>query len=146
VERVWEGTQNVLALDALRVIQKSGGAALNTLITWSRRVTSPASIDHPQTLDKLERSYAGLQAVTSHIIRTQDDRLVRHLERLVGFIASTTYAVEHAQWTNESRDWAVVDHWLLDGRWSECLDEVEKELRQKTSPELERQVVYGAKL
>ena len=151
VERIWEGTQNVLALDTIRVITKSNGLALQHLIDWSK--STLAQIPDHVNIPNLQIYNETLDFIPTFVQKFQP-ALSRHLLNLVGYVASTTCLLQHCIWAehqggNEDveTEWTTVKCWLNDGIWRECLlevkDSLERDKEAKHDRALEHAIVYG---
>ncbi|GAA5820625.1 hypothetical protein JCM3770_003557 [Rhodotorula araucariae] len=165
VERIWEGTTSVLALDVVRVVTQTRGAALTHFVAWAHSVLSPAYESLPalasavrSTLDaRLALLVRAAPALVAHRGRGGRDytlRLARPALFLVGFVASAVHLVAQAEWSAARRrpeadgDAWVVERWVDDGKAVEAeravarvLDEGDDAARE--TERRERELVYG---
>ncbi|GAA5914986.1 hypothetical protein JCM8208_005023 [Rhodotorula glutinis] len=157
VERIWEGTTNVLALDVVRVVVQTKGAAIEHFVRWARTILSTAQTSLPTLSSTLATLEARLALASSAADRlASNPRLPRPFLLLVGFLASTTYLVEQALWSAHARrpeaqlDAWVVERWVRDGKAVEAAAAVERVLGEsageaREAAQRERELVYGAK-
>ncbi|KAM0786444.1 hypothetical protein ACM66B_001907 [Microbotryomycetes sp. NB124-2] len=126
VERIWEGTTNTLALDVVRVILGTSGAAIEAFVGWVQQILS--SVPKSWQFGKED---ATVKADLDLVVRaakeygngqgTADPRLARVLLYQLGYLASATCLVEHAVWSatrNEPEaqvDRSVASRWILFG-------------------------------
>ncbi|GAA6032121.1 hypothetical protein JCM8097_007083 [Rhodosporidiobolus ruineniae] len=163
VERIWEGTTSVLALDVVRVIISSKGEAIKHFVEWANTVLSTARhLTIYASLSTLLTSRLVLLSSVSQLYLSPsssssgppDPRLARPLLFLLGHLASTLSLVEHAVWSvSGGRAEAEADEWVLktwaeDGRARETvrvLEDLMRESKEEKEREmrLEREVVYG---
>ncbi|GAA5850068.1 hypothetical protein JCM9279_004900 [Rhodotorula babjevae] len=157
VERIWEGTTNVLALDVVRVVTQSKGAAVEHFVRWARSILSSAHTSLPHlsiTLATLEARLA--LALKAAPLLSRNPRLPRPYLFLLGFLASASYLIEQALWSAQSRrseaqlDAWVVERWVADGKAVEAVAAVERVLGEgegdaREAAQRERELVYGLK-
>ncbi|GAA5998503.1 uncharacterized protein JCM10292_002742 [Rhodotorula paludigena] len=159
VERIWEGTTSVLALDVVRVIAPSKGATIRHFSSWARCVLSSA-----RNLTSLSPALSILTARLDLLSRATQrlspgapppPHLPRALLFHLGYLASSLHLLEQAAWSahggrsEAELDAWVVERWVDDGRAAEAERELERVLRasddeRSTRCEMERAVVYGA--
>ncbi|GAA6060682.1 hypothetical protein JCM10212_005064 [Sporobolomyces blumeae] len=157
VERIWEGTTSVLALDVVRVILQSNNGAVEALIEWSRSVFNRAAVipGLAASVETLVRRYDLLRTISSRFVaRSADPRMTRPQLFLIGHIASATYLAEQAIWSHaERRQEARLDAWVVE-RWVAQSDAKEtefvlEELLAQDQPharatlKMERALVHG---
>ncbi|GAA5888670.1 hypothetical protein JCM6882_009043 [Rhodosporidiobolus microsporus] len=126
VERIWEGTTSVLALDVVRVITQSRGAAIEAFTAWAHTVLSSAGALHSSvTLSRLLEERLSLLTTVSQCFLSSssspDPRLTRPLLFLLGSLASTLHLLEQAVWSvveKRPEGEAEVDAWVVK-RWAE---------------------------
>ncbi|KAJ7643232.1 acyl-CoA dehydrogenase NM domain-like protein, partial [Mycena rosella] len=113
VEKIWEGTVDVMALDLIRATRD--GYALQSFCQWAARIISLSP-------DK-SGSVALLQDVTdqlpSFFKRTTNPLLPRSLLVLLGHIASSIYLLEHAIWARSHGEPSATVDWDRFLRWVE---------------------------
>ena len=145
VERIWEGTTTVLALELARAAQDE--PTLASLISWAKsslQATPPtlaSSLQEP--LAKLER------AISLHSLFASQPSpfLLRPLLMLTGYMSSGLYLLEHAVWSQEATDIAVFQRWVTEGGLVGVIADVEA--AAKRAPERGDEnsgIVYGPRL
>ncbi|GJN90336.1 hypothetical protein Rhopal_003345-T1 [Rhodotorula paludigena] len=159
VERIWEGTTSVLALDVVRVIAPSKGAAVKHFSSWARCVLSSA-----RNLTSLSPALSILTARLDLLSRATQrlspgaqppPHLPRALLFHLGYLASSLHLLEQAAWSahggrsEAELDAWVVQRWVDDGRAAETERELERVLRacddeRSKRCEMEKAMVYGA--
>ncbi|KAJ1300611.1 hypothetical protein OPQ81_002265 [Rhizoctonia solani] len=110
VEKIWEGTINVLALDMLRAAQ---GGAIYAFCEWSREII--ARHDSESNLAELVNALTLLESLNlahSH---------ARPALLLVAHIASASYLLEHAQWSGLDLDYVITQRWIEEGGLNEAV-------------------------
>ncbi|KDN35527.1 hypothetical protein RSAG8_11522, partial [Rhizoctonia solani AG-8 WAC10335] len=125
VEKIWEGTINVLALDMLRAAR---GGAIKAFCEWSRDIIARHESD-----DKLVKALTLLESlnlVDSH---------ARPALLLVAHIASASYLLEHAQWSRLELDSVIAQRWIEEGGLNEAVALVSTGPRE----EWDRIIVYA---
>ncbi|BGP49663.1 hypothetical protein JCM10450v2_005566 [Rhodotorula kratochvilovae] len=155
VERIWEGTTSVLALDVVRVVTQTKGAAISHFVAWVRTtllVSGPSLPSLAPALHTLAARLALLERAAP--LLAQSARLPRPALFLLGFVASAVHLVEHAAWSaKEHRAEAEGDAWAA-RRWVEhgaaaeaeravqrVLSEGEGDARE--TERRDRELVYG---
>ncbi|GAA5929892.1 hypothetical protein JCM1841_001252 [Sporobolomyces salmonicolor] len=159
VERIWEGTTSVLALDVVRVILQSKGAAVEHFSTWIRSILStvPDALQLNSSRRTLEDRLKALSTVTARFrdpSRSADGRLARPVLFHLGYLASATHLIEHAVWSWKMRKAeAQADRWIAH-QWvdyagaretSKVLEGLldEEPHDAQATRRLERSIVYG---
>lgn len=175
VEKVWEGTTNTLALDVVRVVIKSKGAAIQALVEvrlarelglqlcaepllsqWSSEVIAsiPASEEFSTVKRLLESDFMLIgQAAQQFTSPNVDLSLAVPLLNLIGFVASTTFLLEQAAWSQTA---APEDHDVdkaVAVKWADCggaretrralRDMIEGRDGRPQDRELNHRMVYG---
>ncbi|GAA5866400.1 hypothetical protein JCM8547_000766 [Rhodosporidiobolus lusitaniae] len=167
VERIWEGTTSVLALDVVRVIVQSKGAAIEHFSRHIRRVLATATslpcfaillttfTSRLYLLDLVGQSILSSPSPSSPSF---NHHLPRPLLFLLGHLASTIALIEQAVWSakpengrskeEEETDEFVLERWIKQGAAKEtekalrealyCTGKERKEVERK-----EREAVYG---
>jgi putative acyl-CoA dehydrogenase len=84
---IWEGTTNILSLDALRSIQKSKGESLKILAKYIQLACEQARqreelIEFSKLISKLTKEVTGLVAMDSELIQTAAREYAFSLYRL----------------------------------------------------------------
>ncbi|CEL62982.1 Putative acyl-CoA dehydrogenase AidB OS=Escherichia coli (strain K12) GN=aidB PE=1 SV=3 [Rhizoctonia solani AG-1 IB] len=103
VEKIWEGTINVLALDMIRAAR---GGAIKAFCEWSRAIIAQhpgPSIELVKRLTLLES--LNLANCSSH---------ARLALVLVARLASASYLMQHAQWSRLELDSVIAHRWIED--------------------------------
>ncbi|CAE6411762.1 unnamed protein product [Rhizoctonia solani] len=106
VEKIWEGTINVLALDMLRAAR---GGAIKALCEWSRDIIARHDSEE---LVKALTLLESLNLTRSH---------ARPALLLVAHIASSSYLLEHAQWSRLELDYMIAQRWIEEGGLNEAV-------------------------
>ncbi|KAG8712924.1 hypothetical protein FRC11_013808 [Ceratobasidium sp. 423] len=109
VEKIWEGTINVLALDMLRAA-RSG--AIKALCEWSRDIIARQESEPNAELVKALTLLESLNLTHSH---------ARPALLLVAHIASASYLLEHAQWSRLDLDHTIAQRWIEEGGLNEAV-------------------------
>ncbi|CAE7195649.1 unnamed protein product, partial [Rhizoctonia solani] len=107
VEKIWEGTINVLALDMLRA---RGG--IKVFCEWSRDIIARSGPEPSVTLVKALTLLESLNLTHSH---------ARPGLLLVAHIASASYLLEHAQWSRLELDYTIAHRWIEEGGLNEAM-------------------------
>ncbi|BGP25901.1 acyl-CoA dehydrogenase [Rhodotorula toruloides] len=160
VERIWEGTTSILALDVVRVAAQTKGDAIKEFVTWAHQVLSSASASLPSLSSCFAtlRSRLDLLALSIPTLLTPnlDLRLPRPVLFLIGYLASSLHLIEQASWSaSQKPEEAEMDNWVVK-RWVEDggAREVERRVKQVVGMKgeerewemrREREVVYGIK-
>ncbi|CUA76177.1 pH-response regulator protein RIM20 [Yarrowia lipolytica CLIB122] [Rhizoctonia solani] len=128
VEKIWEGTINVLALDMLRAAR---GGAIAAFCEWSRDII--ARSESGSDVVKLVKALTLLESLNfahSH---------ARASLVLVAYIASASYLLEHAQWSRLELDYVIVRLWIEEGG----LNEAVKLVSAGPHEEWDKRIVYA---
>ncbi|CAE6368315.1 unnamed protein product [Rhizoctonia solani] len=123
VEKIWEGTINVLALDMLRAAR---GGAIKAFCEWSRAIIAQhpgPSIELVKRLTLLES--LNLANCSSH---------ARQALMLVAGLASASYLLQHAQWSRLELDSVIAQRWIE--------DELEGKLVWDADQDWDKMIVY----
>lgn len=131
VEKIWEGTTTVLALDLLRAAQDP--IIWNSFLLWVKEVIS----DCPTTLrteiqEPLGTLHEGLSELATSYQLPIRTLIPRPALILVGFIASSCYLLEHAIWSytngeaERDTDTEVFRRWVLEGGMVAAMDDVRR--------------------
>lgn len=158
VERIWEGTQNVLALDVVRVVTQSKGQAASHLAGWAQATLEAA----PNSLTRdCQDSFSTANDALVLIGRaseawcggSKDTQHARHLLYLVALVATTVFLVEHATWAVSQHEDAILDvelirRWSRHSAWSESSRVVHEALGAGTATQaqratFDRQLAFG---
>ncbi|BGP09477.1 hypothetical protein JCM10049v2_005348 [Rhodotorula toruloides] len=158
VERIWEGTTSILALDVVRVAAQTKGGAIKEFVSWAHQVLSSTSSSLPSLSSSFStlKSRLDLLASATHSLLTPplDLLLPRPLLFLIGYLASSLHLIEQAAWSaSRQREEAAMDAWVVE-RWvgDGGAREVERRVREcvgmkgeerEREMTREREVVYG---
>ncbi|KAF8598094.1 acyl-CoA dehydrogenase domain-containing protein [Ceratobasidium sp. AG-I] len=141
VEKIWEGTTNVLALDMLRAAREDSGAPVTAFYEWSDEIVSRLAPQNSINTTPITRALALLRRV---FFSSPPETVARQALLLVGQVACATYLVEHALWSGKDVDLVVVGRWINEGGLGEAVEGVEKCLRDGKERETwDKEIVYG---
>ncbi|KAI8340250.1 acyl-CoA dehydrogenase/oxidase [Chlamydoabsidia padenii] len=134
VNTIWEGTTNVLALDVLRVLQKSKGGALNTYIKAKKRcvMTKKIQVSTSSVLkDAAKRIQSALDDISAFVTRHQGsvgvETTMRQVTYALGRVTAGVLLLEQAVWAISiksevaEQDILAVNHWCQDSDFSKPL-------------------------
>ncbi|KAM0752883.1 acyl-CoA dehydrogenase/oxidase C-terminal [Meredithblackwellia eburnea MCA 4105] len=130
VEKIWEGTTNVLALDVIRVITKSNGEALKHFADWANSIISRG----PATTVLVE-AVSLLKSATNINPRT--------LLFLLGHLTSAILLLDHALWSKKDIDLEVFKIWIATGELESLVRQVKSGREGLKGGRLDREIVYG---
>ncbi|EIN09932.1 hypothetical protein PUNSTDRAFT_143321 [Punctularia strigosozonata HHB-11173 SS5] len=152
VEKIWEGTINVLSLDLLRASKDA--SAVRSYIQWAELLLSqvPSALD--SALSDVKSSLtAYLKALPPMFdAARQDSTLARPVLNFLGCLSASFYLLEHAIWSYTNNrpekdiDVDAVRRWIMQGELPQSFSEVENSVGNGTSPdavEKDYQLVYG---
>ncbi|GAB1525376.1 hypothetical protein RhiTH_008536 [Rhizoctonia solani] len=103
VEKIWEGTVNVLALDMLRAMR--GGDAIKAFCEWSRAII--ARYPGP-SINLIKRRLTLLESLNPSSCSSH----ARQALVLVAHLASASYLLQHAQWSRLELDAVIAQRWI----------------------------------
>ncbi|KAJ7195987.1 acyl-CoA dehydrogenase NM domain-like protein [Mycena rebaudengoi] len=115
VEKIWEGTVDVLAHDLIRASRAKG--IVDSFCQWAQTILSSATQTSSAVAD-LRRLISDLPTLFR---KTHNPFLARPLLTLFAQIASAVFLLEHAVWAHQSHepsastDWAVFERWVNEG-------------------------------
>ncbi|KAJ7445988.1 acyl-CoA dehydrogenase NM domain-like protein [Mycena galericulata] len=124
VEKIWEGTVDVLAHDLIRASRTKG--VIEDFCKWGQAIISSA----PNKTPSLARLQQVLTNLPSIFRKTQNPLIGRSLLTLFAQIACALYLLEHAVWaraTSEpsaATDIAVFERWVEEGGLRVTLAEI----------------------
>ncbi|KAI8089846.1 acyl-CoA dehydrogenase/oxidase [Halteromyces radiatus] len=132
VNTIWEGTTNVLALDVLRVLQKSKGAALKTFAEVMDKKIQVALTSSPMVFtDAAQRIRSSLKDIIVFVNEHQRSATVeihmREVTFALGRVTAATLLMEQAAWalTNSvagaEQDVAALNQWCQNSQFSKPL-------------------------
>ncbi|ORX46036.1 hypothetical protein DM01DRAFT_1368570 [Hesseltinella vesiculosa] len=125
VNNIWEGTTNILALDVLRVLQKSKGGALKSFVRVMTTKLTKAQAANPATLGPIAQTIQQVLARTAQSIASVQDAVqvetsMRQVTFALGRIVCAVLLLEQAAWAYETKsdayeqDLTAVTHWVQD--------------------------------
>ncbi|KIJ17834.1 hypothetical protein PAXINDRAFT_111449 [Paxillus involutus ATCC 200175] len=154
VEKIWEGTTSILALDLIRSAKDP--ATFVAFTTWGKKIIDSCS---PELKRKLE---APLEAVRTafqqiHEVYSKPTEISSLVPRpalmLTGYAASATMLLEHAVWSDNTMsserdvDAEVFTRWVCEGGLLSSLKELRSVLAHgKARSEMNSILTYGPKL
>ncbi|RPD62338.1 hypothetical protein L226DRAFT_532644 [Lentinus tigrinus ALCF2SS1-7] len=149
VEKIWEGTVNVLSLDLVRATEKS--PALSAFITWARDILNSCPDSLAQSLGgPIASLRIALDALTDAYKAPMHPLLPRPALLLFAHIASSLNLLEHAIWAvntgepDSATDVEVFRRWVLESGLDVTLENVR---RAKNAPgervQADTNIVYG---
>ncbi|GAA98383.1 hypothetical protein E5Q_05069 [Mixia osmundae IAM 14324] len=147
VERVWEGTQAVLADDVMRFIRKGNGEALRLFGTFCDKHL--ASVTDNLQLQTATSAVRDAMTRLEPAAQSTDSRILRHNLHLIGHIASSIFLLQHAVWCHAGQDADCIEArasaqlWIAEGGLYETVRAVDDILASSTSPADEYGLVYG---
>jgi hypothetical protein len=129
VERIWEGTENVLALDLIRAAKKHGEEdPLGYWMTWANSILdkSISRLKLIQPHNGIKASVQGLKSAVdsmpANFSKTTKNELLPLVNLLLfGHATSALYLLEHVFWAVEKNEPDVVVHieaferWIVEG-------------------------------
>ncbi|RDB17827.1 Acyl-CoA dehydrogenase family member 11 [Hypsizygus marmoreus] len=131
VEKIWEGTTTVLALDLARAAQDP--KTLNAFVSWAKDVVSSCpqalQIQMQQPLEVLNEAIVELSGSFGRPIGTL---IPRPALMVTGYIASSAFLLEHAIWAYTVGDAArdtdieVFSRWVLEGGTAAAIDDLRR--------------------
>ncbi|KAG6820724.1 hypothetical protein H0H93_012777 [Arthromyces matolae] len=131
VEKIWEGTTTVLALDLVRAAQDP--ATLKEFVTWVQRTLTSCPSKVATQLGEAFRILNDALSELAFALRKPVAPLVpRGALILTGFVASATFLLEHAVWAHvnlESTcdiDVEVVRRWVVENGLPAAIEEVKR--------------------
>jgi len=114
---VWEGTTNVLALDMMRAVKHSHGAALSALVDSAKSNLSGARPSYVKEIiiPKIIRVLDGCQKELSEK-EVQQDFLARDIALQLVRAYAASLLCHHAKWSNKEKDWLVFKRFCVEGQ------------------------------
>ncbi|KAI8066759.1 acyl-CoA dehydrogenase/oxidase [Gongronella butleri] len=107
VNNIWEGTTNVLALDVLRVLQKSKGGALKTVAKVMTCKLQAAQAAHPASLaplaQKIGKALEMTLQTTASLQGVALETSMRQITFALGRIVCAVLLLEQAAWSYETK-------------------------------------------
>jgi len=122
VERIWEGTENVLALDLFRAAVKGGDSVVGYWTSWANDILHTAERVHDIDVKDYGRSIFLLKNVVSAIPTifkdTSHNPLLPHITLLLfGHTNAALYLLEHAVWACQGSKSDAYVHLDAFARW-----------------------------
>ncbi|KAG6831929.1 hypothetical protein H0H92_006530 [Tricholoma furcatifolium] len=131
VEKIWEGTTTVLALDLARAAQDP--TTLTAFATWIKEVLSSCPADlAEQLLEPLEILNNSLSELATALRKPIAPLAPRPALMLTGYMASSVFLLEHAIWAHVNKessrdtDVEVVRRWILEGGMVVAIEDVRR--------------------
>ncbi|KAG6909136.1 hypothetical protein DXG01_001888 [Tephrocybe rancida] len=131
VEKIWEGTTTVLALDLARAAQDP--ATLKAFVDWVQAIQTSCPPDLQSDLQEpLSLLTAALSELSTSLPKPIAPLVPRPALMLTGYIASLAFLLEHAVWSHARRgsegatDAEVVRRWALEGGMGAAIEDVRK--------------------
>ncbi|KAJ7038422.1 acyl-CoA dehydrogenase NM domain-like protein [Mycena alexandri] len=124
VEKIWEGTVDVLAHDLIRASRGKG--VIEDFCQWGQEIISSA----PKGSPVLSRLQHALNDLPSFFRKTRNPLLPRSILTLFATISSSLFLLEHAVWARATgeleadTDLAVFERWVEEGGLKGTLDEI----------------------
>ncbi|KAK7057641.1 acyl-CoA dehydrogenase NM domain-like protein [Favolaschia claudopus] len=131
VEKIWEGTVDIMALDLIRAARDN--LAIQSFCQWALAILSRASVKSKQILEL----QSAIERLPSIFQNSANPLLPRSLLILFGHIASSVYLLEHAIWAQANGEsTAIVDldrfqRWVEEGSLKAALFAVSEILGAK---------------
>ncbi|KAF8645147.1 hypothetical protein AX16_007975 [Volvariella volvacea WC 439] len=148
VEKIWEGTTSVLALDLARAAQDP--ATIQAFLSWARSVITSSQAIRDQLLDPIRLLEAGIAELDTAYALPIGPLVPRPGLIVVGYVTSSIYLLEQAIWSNgtgqpeSTTDLEVFRRWTLEGGMVAAIDDLK---RAKTGTErrieMNSQIVYS---
>ncbi|PWN27529.1 acyl-CoA dehydrogenase NM domain-like protein [Jaminaea rosea] len=156
VERIWEGTAEVMSMDVVRVLSAVKGEALTVLLDdVERRVRGDVVVGELQEIVKRLKEHVATtrracEALASHGAKASH-RYARPLLDVIALLYSSALLVDHAGWSRkhagDDEDVVVARAWVEEiGGIEAAMDAFRRALRDIEAEHNERAVVFGAKL
>ncbi|KAJ7108438.1 acyl-CoA dehydrogenase NM domain-like protein [Mycena crocata] len=131
VEKIWEGTVDVMALDLIRATKDN--FTLQSFCQWATGIISlvPTNIQLRAESRPLGELKDVIQRLSPLFKKTGNLLLPRSLLVLLGHVASSTYLLEHAIWAEKqgessaSIDWDRFSRWMQEGSLAAALSAIE---------------------
>ncbi|GLB38330.1 putative acyl-CoA dehydrogenase, C-terminal domain [Lyophyllum shimeji] len=131
VEKIWEGTTTVLALDLARASQDP--AVLNAFLSWVKNVVSSCPSDLHERLQKpLNVVNDAVSELASSLKKPIAPLVPRPALILAGYVTSSTYLLEHVIWSHTTgedereTDVEVLRRWILEGGMVPATEDVRR--------------------
>ncbi|KAJ7489029.1 acyl-CoA dehydrogenase/oxidase [Mycena latifolia] len=124
VEKIWEGTVEVLSHDLIRASRAKG--ALDDFCQWGQKIIA-SSAEKTAGLAHLQKAVADLPAIFR---KTGNPLLPRSILTLFAHLASALFLLEHAVWARANRepsadtDRAAFERWVEEGGLKATLEEI----------------------
>ncbi|KAJ3555110.1 hypothetical protein NM688_g2757 [Phlebia brevispora] len=151
VEKIWEGTVVVLALDTVRAASKPG--VLQAWSTWAKGIMAscPFALQR-QVESSLLDLQAAIQAVENAYQAPMPPLLPRPALILFSYVTSALCLLEHASWAHRTgeptaeTDTDVLKRWIEESGFRSAVDDVARVARTPLSPRAEQDaaIVYGS--
>ncbi|KAG9125609.1 hypothetical protein FRC07_006876, partial [Ceratobasidium sp. 392] len=145
VEKIWEGTTNVLALDMTRVAQEHSGTSVRALCEWASPIVAhdfegrkaDGHVVLANALKLVQRTFSSPRAMS-------DQTLARPALLLVANVTAAVYLLEHAAWSKQRIDAVVAARWIDEGGLTESVRDVERVIAaDPDQTEWDKEIVHG---
>ncbi|KAK1232055.1 hypothetical protein PQX77_004814 [Marasmius sp. AFHP31] len=150
VEKIWEGTVTVLALDVLRASRDP--ATLQAYFQWANSVVSSCPPELEQLL-QITALVEGLNRLSSAYQHPIPPLMPRPALMLMGYTTSSLFLLEHAIWSfgtsqqEQQTDILVFNRWIDDGGLRHAIEDVQRVQRDAQTREREdASIVFGGKI
>ncbi|KAH6912831.1 acyl-CoA dehydrogenase domain-containing protein [Coprinopsis sp. MPI-PUGE-AT-0042] len=149
VEKIWEGTVTVLALDLCR--SATDASNMKAFVQWAEDILGSTHTSfeqaHRQAVTLVLEALKAVQKVYTKPIK---EVTARPALLVVGFVASAVYLLEHANWAvkhNEPTrdvDVEVFQRWVLEDGFCKALDALVRSMQtDEAKSQLDRRIVFG---
>ncbi|TFK27631.1 acyl-CoA dehydrogenase domain-containing protein [Coprinopsis marcescibilis] len=151
VEKIWEGTVAVLALDLARSAQN--GEVLNAFTSWALSIIETVPISLASQLDApIKLLQEGLKALPKAYTLPLHPLAPRPALIVVGYIASSIYLLEHALWAVETAqptsgiDVEVFKRWVLEAGLQSAQEDLERAMTSNQERlDVDKAIVFGVR-
>ncbi|KAF6766547.1 acyl-CoA dehydrogenase domain-containing protein [Ephemerocybe angulata] len=149
VEKIWEGTVVVLALDLTRAAQDP--VVLRSYTQWAESVLASCPGDLRKVLSSVNPTLEQGVCIVRQIYTEPMNQIVqRPALILLGYLTSSLYLLEHASWSwarypePKNLDVEVLRRWVLEEGFQTSLDDVERARKSGTDKiEMDTALVFG---
>ncbi|KAL4251826.1 acyl-CoA dehydrogenase family protein [Abortiporus biennis] len=149
VEKIWEGTVNVLSMDTVRATAKPG--VVQAFVNWTNFILNSVS---DTLLSQVSQQLSAIRSALPDLVQAYTAPVhplsPRAALNLLSHIASSVYLLEHAVWAvetsepNREIDIEVFKRWVEEGGLKEAVADL-KQARagDKSRIETDRKLVFG---
>ncbi|KAK7033858.1 acyl-CoA dehydrogenase NM domain-like protein [Favolaschia claudopus] len=111
VEKIWEGTIDVMALDMIRAARDD--FTIQSFCQWASAIVTLSPIKSAQVLQLQD----AVEQLPSIFEKSANPLLPRSLIILLGHVASSIYLLEHAMWARQHGESTAAVDWDRFSRW-----------------------------